>query len=233
MSESERMPGIAEQVPRAADRVARLEDRVVRRGASLEVVGGADARQPGADDQDVDVLMLGRGISDPMAGRRRVGAMAVVRVAAIQATPVILDAEACVEKAVRLLGEAAAQGARLAVLPEAFVALYPSNAWAAEAARFSGFDELWERCTRAPSTCPARSSTRSSRGARATTSTASSASTSATAARCTTRCSRSARAVCCTATASSCRPSRSACSTASARATTSTRWRRRSAAWAG
>jgi nitrilase len=26
-----------------------------------------------------------------------------------------------------------------------FVALYPSNAWAAEAARFSGFDELWER----------------------------------------------------------------------------------------
>src|SRR6478735_6064843 len=71
--------------------------------------------------------------------------MAVVRVAAIQATPVILDAEACVAKAVRLLGEAAAEGARLAVLPEVFVALYPSNAWAAEAARFSGFDELWER----------------------------------------------------------------------------------------
>jgi nitrilase len=71
--------------------------------------------------------------------------MATVRVAAIQATPVILDASASVEKAVALLGEAAAQGARLAVLPETFVPLYPSNAWAAGAARFSGFDELWER----------------------------------------------------------------------------------------
>jgi nitrilase len=71
--------------------------------------------------------------------------MATVRVAAIQATPVILDAHASVEKAVVLLGEAAAQGARLAVLPETFVPLYPSNAWAAGAARFGGFDELWER----------------------------------------------------------------------------------------
>src|SRR5213596_521136 len=71
--------------------------------------------------------------------------MATVRVAAIQATPVILDAEACVEKAVRLLAEAAGQGAQLGVLPETFVPLYPSNAWAAGAARFGGFDELWER----------------------------------------------------------------------------------------
>jgi nitrilase len=71
--------------------------------------------------------------------------MATVRVAAIQATPVILDGDASVEKAVALLGEAAAQGAQLAVLPETFVPLYPSNAWAAGAARFGGFDELWER----------------------------------------------------------------------------------------
>src|SRR3954470_11248822 len=71
--------------------------------------------------------------------------MATVRVAAIQATPVILDAEACVDKAVELLGEAARQGAQLAVLPETFIPLYPSNTWAAAAARFSGFDELWER----------------------------------------------------------------------------------------
>ena len=68
-----------------------------------------------------------------------------VRVAAIQATPVILDAEATVDKAARLLGEAAAQGVRLAVLPETFVPLYPSNAWARQAAGFGGFDELWER----------------------------------------------------------------------------------------
>jgi nitrilase len=77
-----------------------------------------------------------------------------VRIAAIQATPVILDAEATVDKACGLLGEVAADGARLAVLPEAFVSLYPSNAWAKGAASFGGWegtasfggwDELWER----------------------------------------------------------------------------------------
>jgi nitrilase len=68
-----------------------------------------------------------------------------VRVAAVQATPVILDAEATVEKAVRLLGEAAADRVQLAVLPETFVPLYPSNVWGRGAAAFSGFDELWER----------------------------------------------------------------------------------------
>jgi nitrilase len=68
-----------------------------------------------------------------------------VRVAAVQATPVILDAEATVEKAVRLLGEAAAEGVALAVLPECFVSLFPSNAWASGAPSFGGWDELWER----------------------------------------------------------------------------------------
>ena len=68
-----------------------------------------------------------------------------VRVAAVQATPVILDAEASVDKAARLLGEAAEQGAQLAVLPECFVPLFPGNAWAKSAAAFSGWDDLWER----------------------------------------------------------------------------------------
>src|ERR687894_1356546 len=68
-----------------------------------------------------------------------------VRVAALQATPVVLDAEATVAKACRLLGEAAAEGAELAVLPETFVSLYPSNAWARSAVAFNGHDELWER----------------------------------------------------------------------------------------
>jgi nitrilase len=68
-----------------------------------------------------------------------------VRVAAIQATPVILDAEATTDKAVRLLEEAAGQGAQLAVLPETFIPLYPSNIWAHAASRFGGFDDLWER----------------------------------------------------------------------------------------
>jgi nitrilase len=68
-----------------------------------------------------------------------------VRVAAVQATPVVLDGEATIEKAVGLLGEAADGGAQLAVLPEAFVPLYPSNAWARRASGFAGWDELWER----------------------------------------------------------------------------------------
>ena len=68
-----------------------------------------------------------------------------VRVAAVQATPVILDAEASVRKAAGLIESAAADGAQLVVLPETFVPLYPSQAWAGAAAGFSGFDELWER----------------------------------------------------------------------------------------
>jgi nitrilase len=68
-----------------------------------------------------------------------------VRVAAIQATPVILDAEATVAKAIGLLAEAAGAGARLAVLPEVFVSIYPSNTWAKDAPSFGGWNELWER----------------------------------------------------------------------------------------
>src|SRR3954452_21160696 len=68
-----------------------------------------------------------------------------VRIAAIQATPVILDADASVDKAVALLNAAADARVQLAVLPETFVSLYPSGAWAHQAAKFGGFDELWER----------------------------------------------------------------------------------------
>jgi predicted amidohydrolase len=68
-----------------------------------------------------------------------------VRVAAVQATPVILDAGASVAKAVRLLEESADRGAELAVLPETFIPLYPSNKWARGAAAFNGWDALWER----------------------------------------------------------------------------------------
>jgi len=68
-----------------------------------------------------------------------------VRVAAVQATPVMLDAEATVDKAIGLIGEASSQGAKLVVLPETFVPLYPSNAWAQASAAFSGSNELWER----------------------------------------------------------------------------------------
>src|SRR3954469_9946843 len=71
--------------------------------------------------------------------------MRSVRVAAIQATSEILDAEASIAKAARLLGRAADAGAELAVLPQCFVLPYPSNAWARASASFGGSDELWER----------------------------------------------------------------------------------------
>jgi nitrilase len=82
---------------------------------------------------------IGFRILDPMTE------FGTVRVAAIQATPVILDAEATVDKAIGLLGVAAGDGVRLAAFPEAFVPLYPSNAWAKDATSFGGWGELWER----------------------------------------------------------------------------------------
>ncbi len=69
----------------------------------------------------------------------------IVRVAAVQATPVILDAVGSIEKAIGLLHEAADAGAQLVVLPEAFVSLYPSNAWAKGASDFVGWDAFWIR----------------------------------------------------------------------------------------
>ncbi len=68
-----------------------------------------------------------------------------VKVAAVQASPVILDAEATIEKALGLLHQAADEGVRLAVFPETFVSVYPSGAWAHQAAQFGGFDVMWER----------------------------------------------------------------------------------------
>ena len=81
----------------------------------------------------------------PSAYARPVTRFDTVRVAAIQATPVILDADASVDKAIRLLGEAAEAGVKLAVFPETFVPLYQSNIWARQASGFDGFDELWDR----------------------------------------------------------------------------------------
>ncbi len=48
-----------------------------------------------------------------------------IKVSVVQAAPVLFDREACVEKACRLIGEAAAQGAQLALFPEAFIPAYP------------------------------------------------------------------------------------------------------------
>ena len=49
--------------------------------------------------------------------------------AAVQAAPVYLDTQATIEKAVRLIHEAAGHGARLIAFPEVFVPGYPYWNW--------------------------------------------------------------------------------------------------------
>ena len=75
--------------------------------------------------------------------------------AAVQATPVFLDREATVEKACRLVAEAAELGARLVVFPEAFVAGYPYWLWGDRPAAVEGpeqraFAALWREAVDVP-----------------------------------------------------------------------------------
>jgi nitrilase len=53
-----------------------------------------------------------------------------VKVACVQAEPVVLDRERTLDKLAELTAEAAATGARLVVFPETFVSAYPSSTWA-------------------------------------------------------------------------------------------------------
>jgi nitrilase len=53
-----------------------------------------------------------------------------VKVACVQAEPVILDRDGTIEKLAALAAEAAGNGARLLVFPEAFIPAYPSSVWA-------------------------------------------------------------------------------------------------------
>ena len=78
-----------------------------------------------------------------------------VKVAVVQATPVVLDAQASVAKACDLIGQAGAAGARLIALPEVFVSLYPSSRWAHAAAKFTGaaaelHRQMWAAAVDAP-----------------------------------------------------------------------------------
>jgi nitrilase len=53
-----------------------------------------------------------------------------VKVACVQAEPVVLDREATLDKLAALTAEAAGAGAQLVVFPETFVPVYPSSLWA-------------------------------------------------------------------------------------------------------
>ena len=53
-----------------------------------------------------------------------------VKVACVQAEPVVVDRDATIDRLAALTAEAAGEGAELVVFPETFVSVYPSSVWA-------------------------------------------------------------------------------------------------------
>ena len=83
----------------------------------------------------------------------RVTSFATVRVAAVQAAPVMLDLDASLDKAVALTRDAAAQGAQLIVLPECFLSFYPSSALTEsryDEAQIDLFERMWHSAVDVP-----------------------------------------------------------------------------------
>ena len=61
-----------------------------------------------------------------------------VKVACVQAEPVIFERDATIGKVATLCAEAAGEGAKLVVFPETFIPVYPSSRWARH---FAGWDD--------------------------------------------------------------------------------------------
>ncbi len=85
-------------------------------------------------------------------------ALPVVKVAAVQAEPVVLDRDATVDKACHLIAEAAAQSARLIVFPELFIPTYINGrVWGRGLSRFGtpaargAWSRLWHNSVQIPS----------------------------------------------------------------------------------
>jgi nitrilase len=64
----------------------------------------------------------------------------VVKVACVQAEPIAFEREATIDKLEKLVAEAAGEDARLALFPETFIPVYPSNRWVRYLAGWSGDD---------------------------------------------------------------------------------------------
>lgn len=69
----------------------------------------------------------------------------------MQAAPVFLDRDATVDKAARLMKDAAANGVGLVVFPEAFVPGYPDGVWRTiPSADRAWYDRLYEQAVEVP-----------------------------------------------------------------------------------
>jgi nitrilase len=87
---------------------------------------------------------------------------ATVKVACVQAESVYFDRAATIEKIDALAAEIAANGARLALFPEAFIPVYPSSRWARHLAGWDGGNArpLYGRLARESITIPGPDSDR-------------------------------------------------------------------------
>jgi len=81
----------------------------------------------------------------------------LIKAAAVQAEPVVLDREATVEKACQLIAESAGNGAQLIVFPELFIPIYPTAAvWGRGLAGFGtprakrAWSRLWQNSVEIP-----------------------------------------------------------------------------------
>ena len=85
-----------------------------------------------------------------------------VKAAVVQAASVLFNREACVDKACRLSFEAAAEGARLILFPEAFIPAYPRGLsfGTVVGSRSSQGRDTWLRYWANSITCPDRKSKR-------------------------------------------------------------------------
>jgi nitrilase len=83
-----------------------------------------------------------------------------VKVACVQAEPVIFDRDATIEKIAEIAAEAASQGAELVVFPEAFIPVYPSSRWAAALAAGTDGKPVFARLARESVELPSPASER-------------------------------------------------------------------------
>ena len=88
--------------------------------------------------------------------------MESVKVACVQAEPVLFECSATIDKMEGLAAEIGKNGARLALFPEAFIPVYPSSRWARHLAGWDGDDArpIYARLARESLTIPGPDSDR-------------------------------------------------------------------------